>query len=167
MVGKRAGKLLLVEDEHLLRGLIAQFLRGEGFEVVEAADGSQGVGFFGSMRPFAVVLLDLNLPLLSGVEVCRHIKCEQPSQPVIICSAAIVDANMKSLREMNVEQFLTKPYHPRDLLDRIDAEISQAQAPCPESGGLAVPPRAPVWKSARGHSVAPSSHTLFKTPILD
>jgi DNA-binding response OmpR family regulator len=167
MVGKRAGKLLLVEDEHLLRGLIAQFLRGEGFEVVEAADGSQGVGFFGSMRPFAVVLLDLNLPLLSGVEVCRHIKCEQPSQPVIICSAAIVDANMKSLREMNVEQFLTKPYHPRDLLDRIDAEISQAQAPRPDSGGQAVSPRTPVWKSARGHSVAPSSHTLFKTPILD
>ena len=129
MVAKRAGKLLLVEDEHLLRGLIAQFLRGEGFEVVEAADGSQGVGFFGSMRPFAVVLLDLNLPLLSGVEVCRHIKSELPSQPVIICSAAIVDANMKSLREMNVEQFLTKPYHPRDLLDRIDAEISQALWP--------------------------------------
>ena len=42
MDGKRAGKLLLVEDEHLLRGLIAQFLRGEGFEVIEAADGSRG-----------------------------------------------------------------------------------------------------------------------------
>jgi DNA-binding response OmpR family regulator len=167
MVAKRAGKLLLVEDEHLLRGLIAQFLRGEGFEVVEAADGSQGVGFFGSMRPFAVVLLDLNLPLLSGVEVCRHIKSELPSQPVIICSAAIVDANMKSLREMNVEQFLTKPYHPRDLLDRIDAEISQAQAPFPDSDGPAPPPRTPAWKSAHGHSVSPSSHTLFKTPILD
>ena len=52
MDGKRAGKLLLVEDEHLLRGLIAQFLRGEGFEVVEAADGSQGVSFFASMGPF-------------------------------------------------------------------------------------------------------------------
>ncbi len=122
------------------------------------------------MRPFAVVLLDLNLPLLSGVEVCRHIKTELPSQPVIICSAAIVDANMTSLRAMNVEQFLTKPYHPRDLLDRIDAEISQAQG-YPETadsggpGGTAL--SSPVWKSARGHSVSPSSHTLFKTPILD
>ncbi len=127
MGGKRAGKLLLVEDEHLLRGLIAQFLRGEGFEVVEAADGSQGVGFFASMRPFDVVLLDLNLPLLPGVEVCRRIKSEQPSQPVIICSAAILESHIAKLRELKVEQFLTKPYHPRDLLDRIDAEISQAQ----------------------------------------
>ncbi len=76
MSAERAGKLLLVEDEHLLRGLIAQFLRGEGFEVVEAADGSQGVSLFASMRPFAVVLLDLNLPLLPGVEVCRRIRNE-------------------------------------------------------------------------------------------
>ncbi len=44
MGAKRAGKLLLVEDEHVLRGLIAQFLRAEGYEVVEAADGSEGVG---------------------------------------------------------------------------------------------------------------------------
>src|ERR1700677_2779180 len=119
MGGKRAGKLLLVEDEHLLRGLIAQFLRGEGFEVVEAADGSQGVGLFESMKPFAVVLLDLNSPLLPGVEVCRRIKSEQPSQPVIICSAAILESHIAKLRELNVEHFLSKPYHPLDLLDRI------------------------------------------------
>jgi DNA-binding response OmpR family regulator len=167
MAGKRAGKLLLVEDEHLLRGLIAQFLRGEGFEVIEAADGSQGVGFFGSMKPFEVVLLDLNLPLLPGVEVCRRIKSEQPSQPVIICSAAIVEPNMTRLREMNVEQFLTKPYHPRDLLDRIDFEISHAHAACPESGGIATLSHGPAWRSAQGHSASPSSHTLFKSRILD
>ena len=74
MDGKRAGKLLLVEDEHTLRGLIAQFLRGENFEVVEAADGLDGVGLFSSQGPFDLVLLDLNLPRLSGVEVCRRKK---------------------------------------------------------------------------------------------
>ena len=152
MGGKRAGKLLLVEDEHLLRGLIAQFLRAEGFEVVEAADGSQGVGFFGSMRPFEVVLLDLNLPLLPGVEVCRQIKCEQPSQSVIICSASILDSHIAKLREMNVEQFLTKPYHPRDLLDRIDAEI--AHRPHPDSVDPAPQSRQPHWRAGRSHSVS-------------
>ena len=111
MDGKRAGKLLLVEDEHLLRGLIAQFLRGEGFEVVEAADGSEAVSLFSSMGPFDVVLLDLNLPLLRGVEVCRRIKSVQPAQPVIICSAAILESHIEALREMQVEQFLSKPYH--------------------------------------------------------
>ena len=162
MGGKRAGKLLLVEDEHLLRGLIAQFLRGEGFEVVEAADGSEGVSFFASMRPFAVVLLDLNLPLVPGVEVCRRIKSEHPSQPVIICSAAILESHITKLREMKVEQFLSKPYHPLDLLTRIDAEMSHAPRRISRAGpavthvGLegqsqAIPNSPPVipWSSRR------------------
>jgi DNA-binding response OmpR family regulator len=123
MDGKRAGKLLVVEDEHTLRGLIAQFLRGENFEVVEAADGLQGVRYFSSRGPFDLVLLDLNLPMLPGVEVCRRIKREQPMQPVIICSAAILDDHMAELQAMRVEQFLTKPYHPLDLLERIAGEI--------------------------------------------
>ena len=166
MGGKRAGKLLLVEDEHLLRGLIAQFLRGEGFEVVEAADGSQGVGFFASMRPFAVVLLDLNLPLLPGVEVCRRIKSEQPSQSVIICSAAILESHITKLRELKVEQFLTKPYHPRDLLDRIDAEMSQRSPP--RNRPASVPQsRGPIWRAGRSHSALSPAHTLVKSPILD
>src|SRR5262245_61600549 len=57
MNAKRAGKLLLVEDENVLRGLIAQFLRVESFEVVEAADGQQAVERFTSLQPFDVVLL--------------------------------------------------------------------------------------------------------------
>jgi DNA-binding response OmpR family regulator len=126
MDGKRAGKLLLVEDEHTLRGLIAQFLRGENFEVVEAADGLQGIGYFSSRGPFDLVLLDLNLPMLPGVEVCRRIKLEQPMQPVIICSAAILEDHIAELHAMQVEQFLTKPYHPMDLLDRIVGEIDQS-----------------------------------------
>jgi DNA-binding response OmpR family regulator len=165
MSGKRAGKLLLVEDEHLLRGLIAQFLRGEGFEVIEAADGSQGVSYFASMRPFAVVLLDLNLPLLPGVEVCRRIKSEQPSQPVIICSAAILESHIAKLNELKVNQFLSKPYHPLDLLDRIDAEMSPALRP--ESAGPVPPSRGSIWRPNRGHSEPAPAHTLVKTPILD
>lgn len=167
MDGNRAGKLLLVEDEHLLRGLIAQFLRAEGFEVVEAADGAEGVDFYRSKGPFEVVLLDLNLPALPGVEVCRRIKAEQPQQPVIICSAAIIDHFLVSLREMNVEQFLTKPYHPRDLLERIDAEIAHASGGCAKAASQAPQPANPVWRSSWGHSASPPTHTLFKAPILD
>jgi DNA-binding response OmpR family regulator len=125
MDGKRAGKLLLVEDEHLLRRLIAQFLRGEGFEIVEAADGHQGATFFTSRGPFDLVLLDLNLPVVSGVDVCRRIKSEQPLQPVIICSAAILDNHVEALQALDVDQFLTKPYLPGELLKRIARELSR------------------------------------------
>ncbi len=165
MDGKRAGKLLLVEDEHVLRGLIAHFLRGEGFEVVEAADGAQGACFFSTLGPFDVVLLDLNLPFLPGVEVCRRIKSERPAQPVIICSAAILDSHVKVLREMHVEEFLSKPYHPLDLLRRIALEISRGRGP--ESSEPCRPARTPIWRVSSGHSEAVCTHTLVKAPILD
>ena len=81
----RAGKLLLVEDEHVLRKLVAQFLRGDGFEVLEAGDGQEAVELYSSSSPFDVVLLDLNLPILCGIDVCRQIKLANPLQPVLIC----------------------------------------------------------------------------------
>jgi DNA-binding response OmpR family regulator len=165
MDAKRAGKLLLVEDEHLLRGLIAQFLRAEGYEVVEAADGSEGVDFFASRGPFDLVLLDLNLPILSGVDVCRSIKERQPTQAVIICSAAILDSHVHALRAMNVEQFLSKPYHPLDLLDLIAAELSRGNGSEPSERPSSS--RSRTWRGGPCHSEAPSPHTLVKSPILD
>jgi DNA-binding response OmpR family regulator len=165
MTGKRAGKLLLVEDEHLLRGLIAQFLRSQGFEIVEAADGLQGIDLFAAEGPYDVVLLDLNLPFLCGVEVCRRIKSERPSQPVIICSAAILDTHVVALRELRVEQFLSKPYHPLDLLNRIASEMP----PGDRSEAIAHVPaiRTPIWKADERHSELTAAHTLVKSPILD
>ena len=123
MDAKRAGKLLLVEDEHTLRSLVAQYLRGEGFDIVEAADGAEGVGFYRERGPFDLILLDLNLPILCGVEVCRQIKSENPSQPVIVCSAAILDSDIDELTDMQVRQFLSKPFHPLELLERISHRI--------------------------------------------
>ncbi len=125
MEDKGRGKLLLVEDENLLRRLIAEFLRGEGFEVIEAADGQEGVGLFSGRGPFDLVLLDLNLPRLSGVDVCRRIKAQHPLQPVLICSGAILDNHVAALHALNVDHFLTKPYHPLVLLERIAIEMSR------------------------------------------
>jgi CheY-like chemotaxis protein len=119
MGDEQAGRLLLVEDEKLLRTLTAHFLRTAGYEVVEAADGREGIGLFSALGPFDVVLLDLNLPFVSGVEVCRHIKAHEPDQPVIICSGAILDDHIEVLRALQVEAFLSKPYHPAELLKQI------------------------------------------------
>jgi DNA-binding response OmpR family regulator len=124
---QRRGRLLLVEDENLLRRLIGEFLRSEGFEVIEAADGREGTCAFVGEGPFDLVLLDLNLPYLSGVEVCRQIKSRHALQPVLICSAAILDNHLTELRDLDVHDFLTKPYHPLDLLARVTMGISRAR----------------------------------------
>jgi DNA-binding response OmpR family regulator len=125
MKANRLGYLLLVEDEHRLRSLVAQFLRNEGYQVVEAGDGPEGVSRFAESGPFDLVLLDLNLPVFSGVEVCRRIKCICPNQRVMICSAAILGDHECALAALGVDHYLTKPYHPEDLIAHVAEELGR------------------------------------------
>jgi DNA-binding response OmpR family regulator len=123
------GTLLLVEDESVLRSLVAQFLRSEGFHVVEAADGPEGVERYSDSGPFDLLLVDLNLPGFSGVEVCRRIRDVDCSQKVMICSAAILSDHERELDQIGVRHYLTKPYHPEDLLAHISLEIGTESPP--------------------------------------
>lgn len=123
------GTLLLVEDEDRLRGLVAQFLRGEGFQVVEAGDGAEGVERFSDSGPFDLVLVDLNLPVFSGVEVCRRIRHATPAQRLMICSAAILPDHESDLSALGVGHFLNKPYHPDELIAHIAQELGPDPRP--------------------------------------
>jgi DNA-binding response OmpR family regulator len=126
---KTLGTLLLIEDEHLLRSLVAQFLRVEGYDVVEAGDGLEGVTRFADSGPFDLVLVDLNLPVFSGVEVCRRIKRARPEQRLMVCSAAIVGDHERALGALGVDHYLTKPYHPDDLIAHIHEEVGGRGVP--------------------------------------
>ncbi|MGC8640138.1 MAG: response regulator transcription factor [Isosphaeraceae bacterium] len=161
----RQGRILVVEDESALRSLTAQFLRMEGFEVVEAADGREGVERFFDLGPFDVVLLDLNLPALPGVEVCRRIKIQEPAQRFIICSAAVLDGHVAALATLNVDQVLSKPYHPAELLNRIALELDRAQR-------HGMQPSADLratgsWRVDPAASRSQTAHRLFKLPAID
>jgi DNA-binding response OmpR family regulator len=168
MGAKRQGRILLVEDEPLLRGLIAQFLRVEGFEVVECGDGGEAINQFSGGGEFDLVLLDLNLPVYPGVEVARHIRREDPDQAIIICSAAILDGHIAALSALGVNQYLSKPYHPGELLSRIAIELDRTVL----RRGASSPPRngAVAWRLDSPESsppVTPVTHTLVKKQVID
>ncbi len=122
---ERRGSLLIVEDEAVLRMLVAQFLRNEGYEVSEAEDGGEGIRRYLEDGPFDLLLVDLNLPVCSGVEVCRQVRRRCPAQKVMICSAAIIPENEQALLGLGVDHFLTKPYHPENLLAHIRLELDR------------------------------------------
>lgn len=122
------GRLLLVEDEQALRLLVAQYLRTKAFQVVEACDGPEAVSSFTDEGPFDLVLMDLNLPGFSGVEACRRIREHAPMQRVMICSAAVLPEHESALDDLGVDRRLTKPYHPRELVETIREELSFATA---------------------------------------
>lgn len=116
--------LLLVEDESRLRNLVAQVLKCEGYDVVEAADGREGVDRFHDSGPFDLLLVDLNLPVFSGVEVCRQVRATDPTQRIMICSAAILADHERDLSRLGISHFLTKPYRAEDLLAHIAFELA-------------------------------------------
>lgn len=116
---ERPLSLLVVEDEQVLRSLVAQFLRRRGVCVIEAADGLEAVDRFEDSGPFDLVLMDLNLPMLPGVGACRRIRAVAPEQPILVCSAAILDDHQLELASLGIDQFLAKPFHPQTLTDRI------------------------------------------------
>jgi CheY-like chemotaxis protein len=129
---ERLATVLLVEDEHLLRGLMAQFLRRVGYEVVEAADGLEGLERYRSEGPFDLVLTDLNLPGLPGVELCRAIRGQKPGQPILVCSGALLDEHRRELSGLGVIHHLCKPFHPESLATH--AARCQAGAPAHLAG---------------------------------
>jgi len=77
---ERRVSVLIVEDEDVLRTLVAQFLRNEGFDVREARDGGEGVQAFTDHGPFDLMLVDIKMPVFNGVEVCRRVKLVAPDQ---------------------------------------------------------------------------------------
>ena len=125
---ERRDSILLVEDEGVLRRLVAQFLRGEGYLVTEAADGGEGLERFEDSGPFDLILLDLNMPVVHGTEVCRRIKLARPDQAVIICSAAVMMDHAGLLLGLGVAHCLSKPYHPAELLALVRDAIHGAPA---------------------------------------
>lgn len=137
MVGR--GHLLLVEDEAGLRDLVARFLRLEGYAVTEAGDGREAIDLLDAPGPARIdlALVDLNLPHVHGVEVCRHLRRSLPDTPAIICSAAIVCEHDRALRSLGVHRYLTKPYHPADLLVAIESALADpiGPGPGPMAGG--------------------------------
>ncbi len=126
--------LLLVEDEQVLRTLVAEFLRRAGYVVAEAADGPKALERYRAEGPFDALMVDLNLPGYSGAEVCRRVRRIDPDQPILVASAAILPEHRVILDAVGNIEKLTKPYHPEILLARLDALCAQRPAAPPAPG---------------------------------
>ena len=114
-----ARTILVVEDETTLRETLADALDAEGFRVVQAADGREALARFRGDRP-DLVLLDLMLPELSGVEVCRIIRAES-SVPIVMLTAKASELDKVVGLELGADDYVTKPFSLRELSARIPA----------------------------------------------
>lgn len=118
-------RILVVEDDRAVQKALRRLFEAEGYSVEAAFDGAAGLGAFRSAPPSAVVL-DLRLPKMSGRDVCREIKERAPSLPIIVLSAASDVVDKVLLLEMGADDYVTKPFSPRELLARVRAAVRRS-----------------------------------------
>jgi len=115
-------RILVVEDDHAVQKALKRLFETEGFEIEISGDGKSALEAFRKATPSAVVL-DLRLPMMSGRDVCREIKQQAPSIPIIVLSAASDVSDKVLLLELGADDYVTKPFSPRELLARVRAAL--------------------------------------------
>jgi DNA-binding response OmpR family regulator len=115
-------RILVVEDDHAVQKALRRLFETEGFEIEISADGQSALEAFRRAAPAAIVL-DLRLPLMSGRDVCREIKQQAPTLPIIVLSAASDVSDKVLLLELGADDYVTKPFSPRELLARVRAAL--------------------------------------------
>jgi DNA-binding response OmpR family regulator len=128
-------KILVVDDDLELSSLIGYALRQAGYMVVEAADGAAALEAFERESP-ALVILDVNLPRLSGLEVCRRIRATS-RVPVMMLTVRSAEEDQVQALDLGADDYLTKPFSPRTLLARVRALLRRAgeERPLPLAAG--------------------------------
>jgi len=120
-------RVLVVEDEESYRDALSYMLGKEGFEVAVAATGPDALAEF-ERAGADIVLLDLMLPGLPGTEVCRRLR-QMSTVPVIVVSAKDAEVDKVVGLELGADDYVTKPYSPRELVARIRAVLRRGQDP--------------------------------------
>ena len=115
-------RILVVEDDRAVQKALKRLFEAEGFAVEISADGKAALEAFRATTP-AVIVLDLRLPSMSGRDVCREIKQQSPAVPIIVLSAASDVSDKVLLLELGADDYVTKPFSPRELLARVRAAL--------------------------------------------
>jgi two-component system, OmpR family, response regulator ResD len=126
-------RILLVDDDATVTEVVTRYLEREGFSVTAAADGDAALALAAAAPPDLVVL-DLMLPGIDGLEVCRRLRREAPV-PVVMLTARGDENDRIAGLELGADDYVTKPFSPRELTARVKAVLRRAQGSLPADPG--------------------------------
>ena len=118
--------ILVVDDDHSVQKALSRIFGDAGYHVEICGDGQSAIDTFRTVAP-AAIILDLGLPVKSGADVCREVKRESYSLPIIVLSARSSESDKIVLLELGADDYITKPFSPRELLARVRAKMRRAQ----------------------------------------
>lgn len=119
------GTVLLIEDEEAIADLVRMYFEQEGFRLVHAADGERGIEVVRDRSP-RVVLLDLGLPGIDGIDTCRRIRAFS-DVPIIMLTARDTEVDKIVGLEIGADDYVTKPFSPREVVARVRAVLRRAE----------------------------------------
>src|SRR5215467_3689572 len=143
--------LLIIEDEEAIVRLLRLYLEQAGYRVLAASDGITGLELHARERP-QLVILDLMLPRLDGLEVCRRIR-SWANTPLLMLTARQAEEDRIGGLELGADDYITKPFSPREVVSRVRAVLRRASQN--ESTGEA------SWIEAASNTGAPSDTLRF------
>ena len=152
------GRVLVVDDDQALSEMLGIVLRGEGFDPVFCGDGAQALTVFRTTKP-DVVLLDLMLPGRDGIDVCRAIRAES-GVPIVMLTARTDTVDVVVGLESGADDYIVKPFKPKELVARIRARIRRNDDSPPVTlkiGDLTI--------DVGGHQVTREGQVLSLTPL--
>jgi DNA-binding response OmpR family regulator len=118
-------RIVVIEDEDAISSAVAVRLRGEGYDVSIAPDGASGIQLVGQMSP-DLVILDVMLPGIDGLEVCRRIQRDSPV-PVLMLTALDTETDLLVGLGVGADDYMTKPFSPRELVARVRALLRRVE----------------------------------------
>src|SRR3954471_20391706 len=157
MVGMKA-RVLVVDDDPALAEMLTIVLRGEGFDTAVVADGARAMPALRELKP-DLVLLDLMLPGMNGIDVCKAIRAES-GVPIVMLTAKSDTVDIVLGLESGADDYVVKPFKPKELVARIRTRLRRMDEPGPESltiGDLTI--------DVAGHSVKRAGETIQLTPL--
>jgi two-component system alkaline phosphatase synthesis response regulator PhoP len=128
--------ILLVDDEPSIVALARMYLEREGFQTASAADGEQALEAATKQKP-SLIVLDVMLPKRDGFEVCRTLRAQGNPVPIIMLTARDEDIDKIIGLELGADDYLTKPFNPRELVARVKAILRRTERP---AGGITSAP---------------------------
>jgi len=120
----RAAQILLVDDEQSIQRAMAPLLRSRGYSVALASTGREALALFSRERP-DLVILDLGLPDIHGIEVCRQVR-ELADTPILILSARGAEKDKVAALDQGADDYMTKPFGPEELMARVRATLRRS-----------------------------------------
>lgn len=153
-------KILIVDDEKKMVSLIGAYLEREGFESIAAYDGENGLELFGRESPDLVVL-DILMPGLDGYQFCAEVR-KDSNVPIIIVSAKSEETDKIVGLELGADDYVTKPFSPRELVARVRAVLRRHQMSSDDRGGPIV--EGPLIIDPEKRAVGVAGETVRLTP---